>query len=237
MKKLPVFLTMVLFTSLCTIVYGQRNAPGYMGKKFVLMYEQGISWSFGKTIRAVPNFFYTISGDYAITKKYSVGGEYSFRTRYYGPAFDQGFKFRLDRSIVHKVGIYSKLFSQRNGHIAPAGPYLIVGAHFHFIQSNFLVRDDWPNSDYYEKNLTVDFAPFIGGGKQYIVANGLMFDVSIRVSLPLITIVRGIDSEVGTIAGNPTEQQQYNRARAVRAVNPNFEANILELRVGFGGVL
>lgn len=233
------FVALFLFAAVS--VFGQRKAPGYMGKRFVLMYEQGISWSFGKTIRGVPNFFYTLQGDVAVTKKYSLGGEYSFRTRNYGPKFDKyeiGEQTQLQRSMVHKVGFYAKMFSQRNGHLAPAGPYFLAGINFFFIDSKYLTKQSDGGTGKYDipdRHLTFDFTPVIGGGKQYIVGNRFVLDVSMRVSLPFVAIVRNFRY---TINGSESdEQQRYNGAKAFRAAMPNFEANILELRFGFGGVL
>ena len=238
-KFMRIVILVILFTSSIGLL-AQRKAPGYMGKRFVLLYDQGFSWSFGKSIRGVPNFFYTLQGDFAISKKHSVGAEYSFRTRYYGRDYNKyelGSNFQMERQMVHKIGIYSKMFSQRNGHIAPAGPYFVVGAHVHVIQSNFRARSEYSSSyTIKDKGVTLDVAPFMGGGKQYIVANRLVLDVSMRISLPLINIVRNITGTVGS-GYNTTEVQEYNRGKAVRATQANFEANILELRIGFGGVM
>jgi|GEM_PF-2013645 len=237
---------LVLLSTFSIGVFAQRKAPGYMGKRFVLLYDQGFSWSFGRTIRGIPNFFYTLQGDFAISKKHSLGAEYSFRTRYYGSDYNNynlGSNFQLERQMVHKIGIYSKMFSQRNGHIAPAGPYFVTGAHFHVIQSNFRAKpgDYYNSSPYYsirDKGVTFDIAPFIGGGKQYIVANRLVLDVSMRISLPLINIIRNIGFGSGSIYGDGiADEVMYNRGKAIRATQPNFEANILELRIGFGGVM
>ena len=238
-QLMRIIILVILFTSSIGL-FAQRKAPGYMGKRFVLLYDQGFSWSFGKSIRGIPNFFYTLQGDFAISKKHSLGAEYSFRTRYYGPDYnnyDLSSEFQLERQMVHKIGIYSKMFSQRNGHIAPAGPYFVAGAHVHIIQSNFKARSEYYSSyTIKDKGVTFDIAPFIGGGKQYIVADRLVLDVSMRISLPLINIVRNISGSAGS-GYNTTEEQEYNRGKAVRATQTNFEANILELRIGFGGVM
>jgi hypothetical protein len=240
-KFVRIIILVILLTSF-TGLFAQRKAPGYMGKRFVLLYDQGFSWSFGKSIRGIPNFFYTLQGDFAISKKHSLGAEYSFRTRYYGSDYNKyslGSNFQLERQMVHKIGIYTKMFSQRNGHIAPAGPYFVVGGHFHVIQSNFRAKPEGHSSySIRDKGVTFDIAPFMGGGKQYIVANRIVLDVSMRISLPLINIIRNVGFNTGSFFGNNMgDEVIYNRGKAIRATQPNFEANILELRIGFGGVM
>lgn len=226
-------------------VFAQRSAPGYMGKRFLLKYDQGVSWSIGKSIKAVPNLFFTLQGDLAVTKKTSLGLEYSLRVRKYGTDLDKygassynehisGYYgkaiHRIETMLAHKAGFYGKLFSQRNGHIAPAGPYLIYGFHVHILNGRYYSYVPGIKQKVYPSvQTTFDVAPFVGGGKQYVVANRLVLDVSVRLSLPIRSLGDVYNIGVNAIDRAPTRNHMARLS--------NFEANLIEIRIGFGGLL
>ena len=237
----------VLSVFICLNAFSQRKAPGYMGKRFLLKYDQGISWSLGGDARGIPNLHYTLQGDLAVTKKFSVGAEYSFMTRKYEKElgrpgygyYDTDRYYKLDRTYMHRVGIYTKLFSQRNGHLAPAGPYFATGLNLYFIQSRF---SSYYSSEYVGggmplNHLSFDFAPFIGGGKQYVVANRMVISLDLRVSLPFIGLARAINGNLGLEGNAATSQQMLNRSMDRWATWPNAQANFIELRIGLGTLL
>lgn len=221
-------------------VSAQRKAPGYMGKRFLLKYDQGFSWSFGGDARGIPNFFYTLQGDLAVTTKWSVGAEYSFMTRKYDKIISANnyyyddypnLSYRLGRTYMHRIGIYGKLFSQRNGHIAPAGPYFLMGLNVHLVQGTYRYNT---YSSVQQKRLTFDFAPTFGGGKQYVIANRMVMSVDLRISVPLIGLARTINNETGI--GNEYGKGGY--ASLDRGILwPNTQANFIELRIGLGTLL
>lgn len=237
---------------------GQRTAPGYMGKRHVLKYDQGISWDFSSGNKSpIPFLFHTLQFDKAITKKTSFGVEYSFMYRKYKNVYTDivqydnnsrnDYRFKLNRSFSNKVGVYMKLFSQRNGHIAPAGPYMTVGLNIHLLLTNYNTIQKTYNSGGSLLSTTTtnsnrmffDFAPHIGGGKQYIVSNKFVLDVSMRISIPTLGLFQG------AIFGNPTTVNYIGgpiddaERTAVRyhAMLINSCAHIVEFRLGFGGVL
>lgn len=72
-----------IFIMATTALYSQRKAPGYMGKRFLLQYESGISWSLGGDARGLPNLFHSIHGDAVLTAKKTFGFEYTFMYRKY----------------------------------------------------------------------------------------------------------------------------------------------------------
>ena len=223
-----------------------------MGKRFLLKYDQGISWSLGGDARGIPNLFYTLQGDWAVTTKFSVGAEYSFMTRKYekelgrtdgdyyyggGNPYDH---YQLDRTFMHKVGVYTKLFSQRNGHLAPAGPYFSMGMNFYLVQGKYSrYSSDSYSGPYRSQNkLAFDFGPSIGGGKQYILGNRMVISVDLRVTLPLIGIARTFNHEAGIdINGGETAKQVDNIALNRWTLWPNAQANFIELRIGLGTLL
>jgi len=250
MNRFFKFLGTLLFVLSVTGFYAQaqRKAPGYMGRRFLLKYDQGISWSLGTYIRGIPNLHYTLQGDYAVTKKYSVGAEYSFMTRgymkemggvtHYNSVTDKSRYYKMERTYMHRVGIYTKMFSQSNGHLAPAGPYFAVGLNLYFLQGRFR---EYKNADYQgkpviDKNFTVDFAPFIGGGKQYIVANRMVVSVDLRLSLPILGLARSFNNEIFG-ANGVTFDEKVNRNQARWTTWANTQANFLEIRVGLGTLL
>lgn len=225
-------------------VSAQRKAPGYMGKRFLLKYDQGISWSLGGDARGIPNLFYTLQGDLAITTKWSVGAEYSFMTRKYEKKLGQpgGYwananerYYRLDRTYAHRVGIYAKMFSQRNGHIAPAGPYFSMGMNLFFVQGYYsrFNTQSYTGNKSREQKLSIDFGPTIGGGKQYVIANRMVISVDLRITLPLIGMARSFNSAAEI--ENPAKVQQNSLDRWT--LWPNTQANFIELRVGLGTLL
>lgn len=225
-------------------LYAQRKAPGYMGKRILLKYDQGISWSLGGDARAIPNFIHTLQFDGAVTKRSSVGVEYSFMHRKYEKRLGQtgyanNVNYRLDRTFMHKVGIYGKLFSQRNGHLAPAGPYFLIGLNIYFIQGKY---STFNNSNYTGASgsvnvLSFDFAPSMGGGKQYIVANRLVLSMDMRLSFPLIGLIRTVNNYMDVEPYKGTALQKTNLSLHRWTTWPSAQANFIELRIGFGTLL
>lgn len=239
--KLYISLFLVCFLTVC--VSAQRKAPGYMGKRFVLKYDQGISWSLGGDARAMPNFFYGLQGDYAVTNRMSVGLDYTFMTRkYLETLFDAGGAYGMDgivklrRLSMHRIGIYTKIFSQANGHFAPAGPFFQVGAALFFVDGNYHVGPSY-NFDKY-KRVSFDFGPSFGGGKQYILGKGIMLNLDVRFTIPLISIARQINiGPIGTDNYDLTSEQRFNRKADAAILWSNAQANFMVLKLGFGGVL
>ena len=224
----------LLCAGMALSVSAQRKAPGYMGKRFLLKYDQGINWSLGGDARGIPNLFYTLQGDLAVTTKWSVGAEYSFMTRKYDKRLSGAYSgsYWLGRTYMHRVGLYGKLFSQRNGHIAPAGPYFLMGLNVHLIQGKYNYGN-YPSANQ-QNQLTFDFAPSIGGGKQYIIANRMVMSVDLRISIPLIGLARTVNYE----AGFGSEYQKGEQAALNRGILwTNTQANFIELRIGLGTLL
>lgn len=236
----------VLFTS---SLYAQRKAPGYMGKRFLLKYDQGISWSFGGEARGIPNLHYTLQGDVAVSTKFSVGLEYSFMTRKYDKArgtteysyYSQPYLYpyyELDRTFMHKVGIYAKLFSQRNGHIAPAGPFLTFGLNVFLLDGRFrrYQTGNYSGSIITDKTFTFDIGPSLGGGKQYIVGNRLVLSLDVRFTLPLLGMARAVNAEMQIGEDGDNFNPRLNRMNLWTAW-PNAQANFIVIRMGIGTLL
>lgn len=234
-----------------SVAQAQRKAPGYMGRRFLLKYDQGISWSLGGDARGIPNLFYTLQGDLAVTTKWSVGAEYSFMTRKYQKRLGEatGYTYylpstypyyRLDRTMMHRATVYGKLFSQRNGHLAPAGPYFLVGLDLYFVQGKFtkFASSSYSGLRRNEDRLSFDFGPVIGGGKQYVIANRMVISVDLRIRLPLIGLARTINDNVGIGTGSEIGKDAViNRSLDRWTLWPNTQANFIELRMGLGTLL
>lgn len=246
---------LLLFALLGISAHAQRKAPGYMGRRFLLKYDQGISWNLGKNMRGIPNLFYNLQGDLALSLKVSAGLEYSFmnRNKYNGETlqyedlYSTNYKtvdLGMTRTMLHRAGAYVKMFSRRNGHIAPAGPYMIAGFHVYALQARFKKRTTFYDDSYYPTSSTntfvnktfIDVAPFFGGGKQYILANRMVLDFNVRFSLPVVGLLGGIGdafSELGDYSNSAHERRLMRR----EAMLTNATANFIELRFGFGTLL
>lgn len=256
--RIFIVITLCILSSLGALA--QRKAPGYMGRRFLLKYDQGLNWNLGVNTRARPNLFFTGQADYAISKRTSLGVEYSYMQRIgdipmeeFEYFYDHDFsnyrhaEYTFQRNSLHKIGVYTKLFSQRNGHIAPAGPYLTVGCHLHVNQAMYRrkIKGLDVNDNSYVitsdqvKRVYFDVAPFLGGGKQYIVGNRIVLDLSMRVSVPLVGLFGGIFESLAAAANNheSTFEQRENRLMRRETMLNNASANFFEVRLGFGGLL
>lgn len=226
------FLLLISFSA----ALAQRRAPGYMGKRFVLKYDQGISWSLGSEAQPAPNLHYGLTADYTLTTTKSIGVDYSFMPRYYKDRIEPGYEYFTQNYFTHRLGIMTKLFRRKNGNLAPTGLFTQVTINFFFINSKQYnnVLDTKFN------HLTFDIGPSVGGGKQYIVGRNLMISLDIRLTLPLIGIANGIGAEVGGgfyANNNLTEIQKLNREINREVRWSNAQANFLVMKIGFGGVL
>lgn len=235
-KHIQFYITVFSLYLVSVSLFAQRSAPGYMGKRFVLKYDQGISWSLGGDAQPMPNLHYGIQAEYTITTSKTLGLDYSFMPRYYKNRVLFGNSIYLQNFFTHRIGINAKLFRRKAGNIAPTGMFSQVGLNLFFINGqhyNTVIDSKF-------SHLTFDIGPSIGAGKQYIVGKNLMISVDVKLTLPLIAIANGIGAEAG---GGPfgnsdlTETQQLKKDLNRKVSWPSGQANILVMKIGFGGVL
>lgn len=221
-----------------------KKIPGYMGLKFLLQYQGGISpqWNdFKQSYR--PYLYHNVQADYVITRKHSIGLQYTrfdyssaFGKNRYDYATDGTVSFSNRRISANTVGIYVKFFRSNKGFIAPLGRYIILGLNYQMTTDHLqaTVPTNY-GSDSYNRNLKVvshDVAFRFGMGRNIIIANRLLISVEGDVNIPLSTGIRaGIAGSALSTNSSPDAVYKY-----VNAVDAML-SNLLQIKIGIGALV
>lgn len=202
----------ILYTLIFIASYATAQIPGYQGLRFSVKYDCGINHPIlmGRT-GSLPMLYHNASIDYVVSRVWSVGVKYGYMTYnapvpskvlnssldagdyYYGDIIDN--KDLKGRYTQHTVGIIAKKFIKRKGYIAPVGRYITVGAYYQYATDHFVKNlQDYNSGGYYENPRLQGFKTIAhyggitaGMGRNFVVANRLLFDLGFNINIALPT--------------------------------------------------
>jgi hypothetical protein len=223
--------------------------PGYMGLKFSIQYQGGISPQWNNLSESfLPYLSHNIQVGYVVSRKYEVGLQY---TRIdYSSAMglyreDENTSTAISADYRYFTGnnlmAYIKFFRERKGFIAPLGRYFLLGLSYENSKDKYHVTAD-PTSTVGAPNYTTvrssDLALTAGVGRNIIIANRMLLTIEGDVNIP---ITAGIRSAVSG-AFSPGS---YNSANPVSPMNSYkvFNANdvmlvnLIQIKIGLGALI
>lgn len=236
---------------LVSLVYcANAQYPGYMGLKFSIQYQAGISPQWNNLNQSfLPYFSHNVQVGYVVSRKYEVGLQYTRLDYSSGFASKGGFTDVNDNQIGmdqrsftgNNVMVYMKFFRERKGFIAPLGRYYLLGLTYQNFRDRFHVTQD-DNSAIGVPNYTNvqshDLSITMGVGRNIILFNRMLLTIEGDVNLPITTGIRAAlsssnndPSGLGGPGGLKPNVYKYNNAIDAMLVN------LIQIKIGIGALL
>lgn len=192
-------------------LYVSAQVPGYQGLRFSVKYDCGINHPaiVGRPGK-LPMLYHNASLDYVVGRAWSVGLKYGFMT-YNAPVNKKVLDTDEDGTIYsgndynnndyrgrytqHTVGFIAKKFLKRRGYIAPIGRYVTIGAFYQHATNHYVqISQQYNEYGYATNKLLMGYKTTshyggvtVGMGRNFVVANRILFDLGFNLNLALPT--------------------------------------------------
>jgi hypothetical protein len=239
----------ILIFCLALLPLGRAGAqvPGYMGLKFSVQYQGGISpqWNnLGTSF--LPYYSHNVQMGYVVSRKHEIGLQY---TRIdYSSGVNKEYEYSSGtvqtdyrKFTGNNVMAYIKFFRDKKGFIAPLGRYYLLGLSYENSKDVYHVTTD-PNSSVgvpnYTSVVSQDIALTVGVGRNIIVADRMLITIEGDVNIPISTGIRAAlskssddDDGLGPVSvGSPNAYKHFN-AYDVMLVN------LVQIKIGIGALV
>ena len=222
------------------------GVPGYMGRKFSIQYQFGLSPQWNDFNSPMPYMFHTAQIGYVVSRRHEIGIQYSridynnsAKTGEYiyfsggGTSYDGNVDAR--KFSGNNMMAYVKFFKPRKGFIAPLGSFIQFGLGFQYYTDNLHFNSGQSiDNIYVPHNYTVtseDIMLGVGFGRNFIVANRLIMNLELDINWPMSAIVRIFPPS--TLTGG---SDQYGEFKALNAKDVTL-SNIIHIKLGIGALL
>jgi hypothetical protein len=242
MKKIIIIYTFIAGFAMSA----SAGVPGYMGHRFSLQYQFGISpqWDdFNSS--TLPYLFHTVQAGYVVSRRHEIGMQYT-RTDFTNNQFGSSISLSDGSSSImdnkkysgNNVMAYIKFFKPGRGFIAPLGAFIQFGIGYQYYNelahvSPYESGTNGTGVPHYYRINSNDMYLGVGFGRNYIVADRLILNIEIDLNLPVTALARAFPiTNLGD--GTDTDVTSYLKKQNATDVLLN---NIIHIKLGIGGLL
>lgn len=245
MRKLIIIL-MVSFLLISEAQAQKKVVPGYMGLKFSIQYQGGISpqWN-NLTYSYLPYLSHNVQVGYVVSRKHEVGLQYTRIDYSSGMGLNQ-YDFNSGSTVAtdfrsftgNNVMAYVKFFRERKGFIAPLGRYYLLGLSYQNSRDKFHVTADGnsiigvPNTTYVQSH---DIAITVGVGRNIIIANRMLLTIEGDINIPFSAGIRAARSNsdlsgITALSGDTNPYKHFNSIDVLLV-------NLIQIKIGLGALV